>query len=358
MKKNSISTLKIAATYIGIVVGAGFATGQELLQFFVAYGINGFWGIILATALFIIFGFIIMNLGAELNAKSHLDILKFSSGKILEISMDFIITICLFGSFTAMIAGTGAIFTQQFGLPSLTGSLLMAVITALTVLTGLHAVINSISIVVPFLITSVMVICFFSITKIPPNIDTGTIINKSGLVNNWILSAILFASHNIVISIAVLGPLGAYAKNKKTILNGAVLGGLGLGLCSILIYLAISENIAGIKDLEVPMTYIAKNISYLVHTIFAFILIAEIYTTAVSSLYGFTARLLDMEKSPLMGKITIITTSIAAFIASLVGFSNLVKYLYPMVGYGGILLLVSLLTRTIARNPTGNRPCQ
>ena len=345
LKKNSISALKIAGAYIGLVVGAGFATGQELMQFFVAYGIHGLWGIILSTVLFIIFGFIIMNLGDELKAKSHLDILKSSNGKILGITMDLLITICLFGSFTAMIAGTGALFTQQFGLSGITGSLLMAVITALTVLTGIHGVINSISIVVPFLLTSVIGICLFSISKIPAGADPGIVITKSGLVNNWVLSAILYTSYNTVISIAVLGPLGACAKNKKSILNGAILGGLGLGLSSALIYLAISANLANIKDLEVPMSYIAENISYTVHIIFTFVLVAEIYTTAVGSLYGFTARLLDMEKSPLIGRITIVATSIAAFIASLIGFSNLVKYLYPLVGYGGILLLISLLLK-------------
>lgn len=34
MNRKGVSTLKVAATYIGTVVGAGFATGQELLQFF------------------------------------------------------------------------------------------------------------------------------------------------------------------------------------------------------------------------------------------------------------------------------------------------------------------------------------
>jgi uncharacterized membrane protein YkvI len=38
MNKKSVSTLKVAATYIGTVVGAGFATGQELLQFFSKFG--------------------------------------------------------------------------------------------------------------------------------------------------------------------------------------------------------------------------------------------------------------------------------------------------------------------------------
>ena len=343
MKKNYVSTLRIAATYIGVVVGAGFATGQELLQFFVAYGIRGLWGIILTTALFIIFGFIIMNLGYELNAESYLDILRVSNEKTFEIIMDFLLSFFLFGSLTAMIAGTGALITQQFSVSSLIGSLIMAAITAITVLTGINGVINSISVIVPFLLASVVGVCCFSITKTPLSFDTGMVITKSGLANHWLLSAILYTSFNIVLSLAVLGPLGAQAKDKKTILNGAILGGLGLGISSVLIYLAISVNIASIKDLEVPMTYLAENISHLVQIIFSIVLIAEVYTTAVGSLYGFTARLLDADKSPLKTRIMVIATVIAALIASRIGFSNLVRYLYPLVGYGGIVLLISLL---------------
>ena len=346
MKKRNVSTLKIAATYIGIVVGAGFATGQELLQFFVVYGIHGFWGIVLTTFLFIIFGFIIMELGYELNAKSHMDILKHSSGRILDFTMDLMITIVLFGSLTAMIAGTGALF-NQYGISSILGSLIITVIITLTVLSGINGVINSVSIVVPFLLASVIGICLLSITKTPLSIDSAVNLTKRGLVDNWALSAILYASYNIVISIAVLGPLGAHAKNKKAIQNGAALGGLGLGLCSVLIYLAISSDFANVKDLEVPMAYISGSISHLMGIAFAFILVAEVYTTAVGSLYGFTARLFDTEKTPIKGKMMIIIAAIAAFLASLVGFSNLVKYFYPLVGYSGILLLISLLYKKI-----------
>jgi len=347
LKQNNISTLKIAATYIGTTVGAGFATGQEILRFFAAFGVHGLWGIILTTVLFIIFGVIIIGLGYTLHAKSHLDILKHSSGKMLGSVLDFIISFFLFGSLTAMIAGTGALFTQQFGFAGISGNLIMAGITAITVLTGINGVINSISFVVPFLLTSVIGICIFSITKSAPDLAMGTVLNNSGLINNWILSAILYTSYNTLISIAVLGPLGAQARDKKSVLNGAILGGLGLGISSAMIYLAISANLSNIIDLEVPMIYIAGNISHTMQIIFAVILVAEIYTTAVGSLYGFTARLIDTEKSPRTVRITVITTTIAAFFASLIGFSNLVQYLYPLVGYAGILLLISLLFSSI-----------
>ena len=320
------------------------STGQEILQFFAQFGIDGLWGIALTTFLFIIFGFIIMQLGYKLYAQSHLEIIKHSGGKVLGSVMDLIITFFLFGGLTAMIAGTGALFSQQFGIPPMFGNILMAVITIATVLTGINGVINSISAIVPFLLVSVVGISVFSIFRTPPDVTSiAAAVDGGGLIRNWGMAAILYVSYNTVISVAVLGPLGARAKDEKAIFNGALLGGLGLGLGTLAIFLALRGNMAGIEGLEVPMSYIAGNISRVVQILYAVILIAEVYTTAVGSLFGFSARIGG--KSRFRVNTIIIITGVLAFLTSFFGFSNLVRFLYPLVGYGGILLLICLLTK-------------
>lgn len=344
MKKKGVSTFKVAATYIGTIVGAGFASGQEVLQFFTRFGINGLYGLIITTIMFVLFGYIIMDLGRKLNSHSHLEIIKYSGGKFLGTVIDLIITFFLFGGLTAMIAGTGALFTQEFGISAIWGNLLMAVLTAGTVLTGINGVINSISFVVPFLLISVFSISIFSIIQMPPVLSATPIeIGESGLIRNWVLAAFLYTSYNTIISIAILGPLGVQAKNKKVILQGAILGGLGLGLGSIMIYLALSGDVAGLLNVEVPMVLVAGRVSGIVQIIYAVVLIAEIYTTAVGSLFGFAARVNSVKDSLKKKNTIIIGTTVVAFVASQFGFSNLVKYLYPLVGYGGMILLVSLL---------------
>ena len=333
-----VSTLKIAATYIGTVVGAGFATGQEILQFFTSFGIGGIWGIVFSTILFMLFGYIIIELGLKLNTKSHLEIIKTTSGKFIGGIMDLVITFFLFGFFTTMIAGTGALFSQQFGWSSILGCIIMAVATAITVMTGLDGVINSISIVVPFLLISVFGICIYTITKNPIDFSAMPVLSSNSLINNWFIAAFLYVSYNTIMSISVLGPIGANSKDKKAILSGTVLGGLGLGAGALLINLAMT-SIGESTSFEVPMLYIASNISHIVLIAFSAVLIAEIYTTAVSSLFGFAVRVFEFSKLQDKKTLTIIGITVIAFFASLFGFSNLVKYLYPIAGYSGIILL-------------------
>lgn len=344
MKKKGISIYKIAATYIGTIVGAGFATGQEILQFFARYGKPGLIGLALTTALFIYFGYVIMDLGMEMNAESHLDVIRHSGNKVIVVLTDILITFFLFGAFAAMIAGTGALFKQQFGMSEIVGNILMAVITALTVLIGFDAVVNSISFVVPFLLLSVAGISIYAMINTPPEFsETAVNMTQKGLVNHWLPATVLYVSYNTVISISVLGPLGVKAKDRKMITYGSILGGLGLGLGSLLIFLALSGNLSAIAHLEVPMIYIAGTINPVIQIIYAVILIAEIYTTAVGSLFGFVARLGKNDKKKAKNRNIVIITTIGAFMAGLLGFSYLVKYLYPLVGYGGLLMLISLV---------------
>lgn len=344
MNKNGVGTFKVAATYIGTIVGAGFASGQEVLQFFSGFGVFGAAGLALVTVLFVFFGLVIMDLGKTLSARSHLEIIRCTGGRILSGFIDVIITFFLFGALTTMIAGTGALFSQQFHLPNLLGGLVMSAVTAATVLTGIRGVINSISFVVPFLLAAVAVACVFSLIRTPPD-PAATVPQAagSGIISGWLMASILYVSYNTLISVAVLGPLGAQAGSRKVIRGGGILGGLGLGAASFMIYLALSGHLSAVRDVEVPMIYLAGNLSPFFQTAYAVILAAEIYTTAVGSLYGFAARFSSRDESPRRSGAVAIAATAAAFLASRVGFSNLVKYLYPLVGYGGIALLAALV---------------
>ena len=119
MNTNSASSLnvfKIASAYIGTVVGAGFASGQEILQFFGAFGAAGLFGVVISSVLFFFIGYSILILGRHLKATSHVDIVRYTNGPFFGSFIDIIITIFMFGGLAAMIAGAGAIFDEQFSI--------------------------------------------------------------------------------------------------------------------------------------------------------------------------------------------------------------------------------------------------
>ncbi len=341
--KQQLSVFRIAATYIGTLVGAGIASGQEILQFFSYFGLAGIIGISVTTVLFAVFGYMILELGRRLKADSHLPVIRYAGGKWLGSIIDWVITFFLFGGLVTMVAGAGAIFTEQFGFSALWGGLLMLVISLGTVLFGISGVVSSISFVVPILLVAVLGVAGYVIAT-----DYSSLLAALGGYSNptsaplpyWQLTALLFASYNLVLAVAILAPLGTMAGPEK-LKKGAVLGGIGLGLGAVLINLAILTHIGQASGYEIPMVYIASTISPVIAVGYTVVLLAEIYTTAVSSLYGFVARL--SKEGTAKYKWYTIGASIVAFGLAQFGFSNLVSTLFPAVGFAGLLLLGALV---------------
>ncbi|MGF7399222.1 hypothetical protein PQ744_02210 [Thermoanaerobacterium thermosaccharolyticum] len=341
MSKKELSVFSIAATYIGTVVGAGFASGQEVLQFFGFHGIRGFIGLFVAAFIFILYGYFILLLGNRLNAVSHYEVIMKAGGPVFGKIIDYVIIFFLFGAFTAMLAGTGAIFKEQFGLPTQIGSVMMAVISVMTVLTGIAGVISAISFVVPILLIGVFVVSVLAIFYMPDIAVIGRIsMPFDAAVKNFFMSGIIYASYNLLMSVAILAPLGNETSKKSKLKMGALFGGIGLWLGATMILIAILTNMPKAAQYQIPMLYIAGKYSETLKLIYSFILIAEIYTTAVGNLYGFVARLTDTKS--IKYKIYTIVTGGIALILSNFGFSKLVHYMYPVAGYAGIVMLIGL----------------
>lgn len=339
--KTRITVFHVAATYIGTVVGAGFASGQEVLQFFGYFGLNGIWAIIITTMMFVFFGWITLDLGMRLQATSHLPVIRYAGGRWVGTAIDYVITFFLFGALTAMAAGAGAIFAEQFNLPAVLGNAVMVLVSILTVMMGLGGVVTAISFVVPLLLVAVLGISILTLLSVPLNFTAAAALPGKAAVPYWPLSAVVYVSYNIVMAVAVLAPMGAQVEARETLKKGAVFGGIGLGIGALAILLALLANLPQAARYQIPMVYIAGRFAPAVQYMYSLVLFAEIYTTAVGNLYGFVARITDVEARK--ARVYIIGTGAAAFVASQLGFTTLVRILYPSVGYAGLLLLGGLL---------------
>ncbi|KUK12325.1 MAG: hypothetical protein XD51_0760 [Moorella sp. 60_41] len=355
MADKKYSALKIAAAYVGTVVGAGFASGQEVLQFFAYFGLQGLLGLALATVLFIVLGYAVLLMGHSLQARSHLPVIRHAGGPLVGKLVDGITTFFLFGALAVMAAGAGAIFREEYHLPALLGSSILIAVTLATVLLGIGQVINAISFVAPALLATVLGVSLFAIFTNPSSVLANLAWSDvpRAAAPFWPLAALLYASYNLVLSVAVLAPLGSLSR-KENLLPGAALGGTGLGLGAGAITLALLATAPDVIAWEVPMLQIAGVLAPVARTLYSVILLAEIYTTAVSSLYGFTARLAESDSNR-FSYLAVIASAVA-LIAAQSGFSRLVAFLFPLVGYGGLLLVGGLAYHFIRKKAGGRVP--
>ena len=194
MKNN----LKVIFVIIGTLIGAGFASGQEVYLFFFSYGIKGIIGILISSALM---GFIIykgLTIARENNIKTYKEFLgtiinkKYSGIKNI---VNTIINIFILITFFIMIAGFGAYFEQEFGINSLIGSLILACLCFLVLMTNVKGVVKANEIIVPVLIVFLIIIGLMNIKDIDLlNLDKYIIRTNN---SSYILSGLLYFSLNL-----------------------------------------------------------------------------------------------------------------------------------------------------------------
>lgn len=339
--------LKIGSAFIGIIVGAGFASGQEILQYFTSFGHLGTVAAILSTALFAYFGMTLTRLGSRMQTVSHKDAIYQISGRWLGLVVDAIIIFTLFGVGVVMIAGAGSVLNQQFDLPIYVGSLLLVVLVVLTVMLNVEKVVGIIGSITPFLVLTVIIIGVYSLTTMDA---TFSVLNPIAQANetslpNWYVSAINYVSFNIAVGAAMSLVMGGAEKNERTAAIGGLLGGLSLGLLIVLSHLAIFSKVDIVAAYDMPMLKIVDDISPILAIAMSFILFGMIFNTGVSMFYAFIARFFEMNTTS--SNIAIVVTMVIGFILSFVGFTELVAFFYNLIGYLGIFLMLVLVIASV-----------
>ncbi|WP_422122020.1 hypothetical protein DHX103_09315 [Planococcus sp. X10-3] len=348
MKKS----LKIGSAFIGIIVGAGFASGQEILQYFTSFGYFGILGAILATALFAYMGMSLTRLGSRMQTTSHKEAVYGIGGKIGGFIMDAIIILTLFGVGVVMIAGAGSIFSQQFGLPAILGNTVMALIVMGTIMLNVKKIIAIIGSITPFLVVMVIGLAIYSLLTMDASFATLEPIAKEqdSALSNWFYSAINYVSFNIAVGASMAIVMGGSEKDERIAARGGFIGGLGLGFLIILSHLAIFSAVDKVGDSDMPILQMANDISPILGVFISLILFAMIYNTAVSMLFSFTARFAAMDTKRF--NITVIIVVTIAYSLSFRGFTSLVSEFYPVIGLLGLFLVIMLVITNIryARN--------
>lgn len=355
-KKEGLTAFGIASTYVGTVIGAGYASGQEILQFFSAFKDKGLISLIIATGLFVVFGYIPMLLGKRLNCGDYEKVISIGNSRIPQVFADILITFTLFGTLTIMIAASGTTFNQSFGVPIIVGSVFMTVLLIVSILSGLDGIVKALSAVVPIMVMAALgMSIYFMLNPIPvEDITKEVAVNASPLIKHWSLSGVLYVSFNLIISMAILVSMGQMVKDEKNILRGSIFGGVLLGLCAMALNFALVKNIHIVGNTDLPMVELARTISQTMGSIYSVILFLGLYSTAISCFYGVYVR---FYKSPVFSKLgdktIIILIAAISLGASMLGFTNLIGYLYPLIGYGGIIIMI-LTTIILIKNQKEN----
>ena len=338
--------LRVVFVIIGTLIGAGFASGQEVYLFFYSYGIKGIIGIFISSILMGIIIYKTLMLVKENDINNYKDFLNllikkegnnnyFNIKNIINIIINMFILITFF----IMIAGFGAYFEQELEINSLIGSSVLAILCFIVFRTNQKGVVKVSEILVPILIVFITIISILNLKDFDINNIKNYFINNKSY--NFLLSSIVYCSYNSILLIPVLITLKNYINNKRKVINISVISTIIIVLLSISLFFILTKVDIDISKLEMPAVYVVSRMSRIFEIIYGFIILGSIFTTAVSLGNSFLQNVSKKKKSYTHIAFIMCITSI---VISQIGFSNLINYLYPIFGYLGIVQIVRLIS--------------
>lgn len=331
--------------YLGAVIGAGFASGQEIIQFFVAYGSGGLKGSILAAFLFAACGGLLLYIAHRCQVSNYQNILTYLLGDRLGKLVDFFLAIFLFLGISTMLSASGAVFYEHLYLPKSLGIFLAYGLVGIFLICGKKGLIFSYNLLVPLKLILLLIITSYAAIFMSHNeVQTYTAYINYGSDHSWALSSLLYVAYNFSLAMVVLTEYQTLS-NKRTGVVGAIWGGIVLGVLVILTYLALSKFLPVVMHYEVPMLYVAGNISLTAKHVYTIVLWIGILTTAIANAFGFAQRFASF--TGMSYGLCLFLCMTLALPVSVQSFSGLVGRVYPLFGILGIIILAALLCRSI-----------
>lgn len=337
----------VAAVYIGTVIGAGFASGREIWQFFSQYNAGGTWGLLCSTIFLSVLGPKAMAWGKRIRASSYHDFLHSLAGKWVGRAGDLIITIFLLVLLGIMLAGSGAIAVQLGGEWEwgCWGTAILAVIILSRRLEGIKGV-NLI--IIPLLFATGIVLNLNG-----PSFSPAQSTPVAPVEGDWLLAAFQYSAYNLILALPVLVTLYRLDDDAAVLRWGGVLGGITLGVLAFLFHRVMAATNGGTGDL--PLFFLTEGWGKWWRYGYAVVLWGELFSTLIAHGYGLATRLGPAESR----KFTLRVTGLLALAGLIgkIGFSRLIMNLYPLFGLVSFFLLLPLFLRPLpASRKAGRKP--
>ena len=341
--------LRLAGAFTACAIGSGFATGQEIMQFFTAQGIMSMLGSVVTTVIFAWCGAIFMKHGYEHKLSEPGQILEFYFGRTGGIIAAVLVELFLYSVFVIMISGAGTVLSELFGLPPMLGRLLIAALSLLTVVCGLSKLADIIGGAGAVIIVFTIAVGIIALVAAPGSIpDAAAVIPALPLTKapgGWLWSSILYPAYNAVVVIFLSCCLGRDAASRKEAVLGGACGGIFFGLAILVMNAGLTANIAAVWESSVPVLALAKNIHPAVAFVFSVIVFLGIYSTAVPMLWSVVRSFAGdrTKRSVILSAVL----SAAGLALGMTDFKTLVNTIYPFSGYAGLLIIAAATFREL-----------
>ncbi len=329
--------VSVAATYVGAVMGAGFASGQEYSSSS-PFGFWGLAGIVVSSGLFALLGWVRLACKTR-RVSTYQGFLQASFGEHWGRLADILVSILLFIGMIAMLSGSGAIFIEYFGMSRWLGISLTSIVIALALWYKGEGVLWINSLLIPIKFLFCLGIGFGAIFLAASGDGEGIMILPHPIIRHWLISAILYVSFNLTLAMVVFASLGQEVQKPGAKL-GAVCGGLSLGIFAMVIGAGLLR-FPEVMGFEIPMVAVAGKLGDWSAFFYVVVLWLAMVTAAIGNAFSLACRAVGSDKAN-YHRATILLL-VMVFPLAGIKFSRIVEVVYPICGYIGLIFLPVLL---------------
>ncbi len=341
-----------------VVIGGGYATGRELIEFFFASGpIGGVLGLLVAGLVFglvLAAGFEFARVTRSYDYRRFCHQLLGRAWFLFEIAYMLQLLLVL----SVISSASGQLVEVTFGLPPLVGTLGLMVLVGILTFNGsglIKQVLAGWSVLLYGVYFVLFVLAFRSFGG-----DIQEAYRQPMTDDSWWMNGILYSGYNLAVLPAVLFAVSSHTRRRETVGAGLIAGAIAV-IPAILFFVAMMGRYPAIGDAAIPAAYLmsALNVGWL-ELVFQIVIFGTFVETGAALLHAVNERLKASfdERSKSLPRfarpvVSIGFIAIAIFAAEMIGIVDLIAQGYGMLTLVFIgLLIVPLMTlglRTIKR---------
>jgi len=342
------TVVKLAGAFIAFLLGSGFATGQEVMQFFAAEGLKGVLGAMIFLVVCTYLTITLLLAGRKHGLRSLDQVFRYYTGSIIGAVYTWYTIVMVFSVYVVMLAGAGSVLTERFGIPTGVGVVVVAAAVLATLFFGLREVVDVIGAIGPVLVGLVIFIAVAAIAKDPTAIAVGNqaapslqTLKASG---TWWWSAMLYTALQVTGLFSFLPALGATVPRSRDLVLAGILGPFLYSLALVLVILAFVAGLPQLVGSMIPMLQVAQHATPVLATGFSIVIVLGIFTTAVPLLWIVLVKFVPDNSRPYR-RLAMVLSLVGSAGAFWLPFDRLLNLIYPTIGYSGVILIFFMLAK-------------
>lgn len=348
----------LTGAVLAYLIGAGFASGQEVMQFFSGWGSVGACFVIGAVSVVLMYSTYLAYAyaGRTRGIADVQGVFEFYSGKTVGGFFMAFVWMYNFGCYVFMVSGFANTLHQQWGVAIPVGGAIAVVLSVGTAVLGLKKMVDIIGKVGPVIVGFSLFLGIVSAFRYFPLIAEGNAAINSGEVPviragaNVLLSGLSYAGCCLLLVSAFIGRLGNDLRGYKFTYTKIILGGGSFIyiLCCIVLGLNHIGNIKAASSTAIPNLLLANDIFGHMDAVFAVIILGAVYSTMCPIIWTCVSMLIKDEKS-FKYKLACVVGGAAIYIVTLyVPYQTLLNRIMTYGGYCGAVTAIVCSVRYFA----------